>query len=144
MYSRLVAFVYNNLYVIQWGTGWYKYRKEWLINPSHKIPQCIRQISLDAPFCNTYVHISVTERCIVRYDRGLVHCGICTTGSLKNGYKYTTLAYINLSLIGKRSNVFGDSLSTWWQQVICYDGSSEFYHWYLNVMSVAGEISEQI
>ena len=37
-----------------------------------QIPQCIGQVSHNAPICNRYVHISVTKWCIM----GLVHCGI--------------------------------------------------------------------
>ena len=37
--------------------------------PISQIPQCIRQISKNAPFCNrnVHVHISVTKCCIVGY-----------------------------------------------------------------------------
>ena len=38
--------------------------------PSSQIPQCIRQISHNAPFCNRNVHISVSSWCIVGYGTG--------------------------------------------------------------------------
>ena len=44
------------------------------IRPSSQITQCIREISHNAAFCNRnvhiYVHISVTECCIVGYCAG--------------------------------------------------------------------------
>ena len=40
---------------------------------SPQIPQCVRQISQNAPFCSrmdTHVHISITKLCIVGYGTG--------------------------------------------------------------------------
>ena len=41
-----------------------------------QIPQCIQQISHNAPFC-THLHISVTEWCIVGYGTGALWDFIC-------------------------------------------------------------------
>ena len=49
-----------------------------------QIPQCIRQISHNAPFCNRNVYISVTEWRIVGYMK-LVHSGIYATALLGSG-----------------------------------------------------------
>ena len=45
--------------------------------PIWQIPQCIRQISHNAPFCNRNVHISVTKQNRALWDMGLMHFGIC-------------------------------------------------------------------
>ena len=39
-------------------------------DPSHKSPQCIRQISNNAPFCNRNVHMCA------HFSYKMVHCGI--------------------------------------------------------------------
>ena len=38
--------------------------------PLSQIPQCIRQMTYNAPLCNRNVHISVTKWCIVGYGAG--------------------------------------------------------------------------
>ena len=46
--------------------------------PLSQIPQCIKQISLNAPFCNRNVHLcTVLLQNDALWDMGLVHCVIC-------------------------------------------------------------------
>ena len=51
--------------------------------PSSQIPQCIRQISHNAPLCNRNVHTcTFLLQNGALWDMGLVYCGICVTGLL--------------------------------------------------------------
>ena len=53
--------------------------------PMSRIPQCITQISHNAPFCNRNVHMcTFLLQNGALWGMGLVHCGNCATGLLQH------------------------------------------------------------
>ena len=71
--------------------------------PVSQIPQCIRPIAYNAPFCNRNVH-ACAHFCYkaMHFGNGLMHCGICEKGLLASANQILHRALLML--------VFGPSL----------------------------------